>query len=183
MTTLLESPLAVAAIGLVLVTMAAIVYSQSRSNGSVIALAAAVLLTVGGVLGERLYLTPREQVVATIGELFNAVEAGDLPGVLALIDAGATDMRADAESLMPRFRVETASEGGEVRVELPADPTAPGAVATARLKPLIKAVHTKTGATAAYFDGLELDLTRTADGWVLIDYRPAKDWRSAADRM
>ncbi|MEO0531248.1 MAG: hypothetical protein AAF266_11840, partial [Planctomycetota bacterium] len=180
---LLESPIAVAAIGLLLITLAGIWYVQTRSMASVAALAVAVLLTIGGVAFERSWLTPREQVTRAVGQLFDAIEANDLPGVLALIDARATEVAADAESLMPRFRVMAASEGGEVRVTLPDDASADGAVATARLKPLIKVQHAETGTTGAYFDCLELDVVRRGETWQLQAYRPAKDWRDGAARL
>ena len=179
----LESPTAVGAIGLLLVTTAGIVFSQSRSHGALAALLLAVLLTVSAVVAERLYLTPREQALAVIDELFAAVEANDLAAVLAVIDAGAIDMRADAEALMPQFTVESAGQGGEVTLEMPADASSDGAIATARLKPLIRVVHRKTGAAGAYFDGLQLELVRRGGEWKLVDYEPAKDWRDGAARL
>ncbi len=180
---LLESPLAVGALGLLLITLAAIVYTQTGSKGSFGFLALAVLLSVGGVVLERSYLTPREQVRAAVGELLQSVEANDLARVLTLIDPGAIDMRADAEVLMPMFKVESAGEGGEVTVELPADPAIEGAVATAKLKPIIKVQHLQTGTTAAYFDDLDLDLVRRGDRWLLSGYQPADDWREGTAKL
>lgn len=180
---LLESPLAVAAIGLLLVTMGGIAYSQLRTTGALVSLVAAVLLTIGGVVGERLWVTPTEAVRGAVAELFAAIEANDLPRVLTRLDASATDVRSDAETLMPRFRVRSASTGGEVAVELPADPAAEGAVATATLKPLIDVVHARTGARAAYFDSLRIDLVRRGDRWLVVACVPAKDWRAEAGRL
>ncbi|QDT69573.1 hypothetical protein MalM25_25120 [Planctomycetes bacterium MalM25] len=180
---LLESPLAVGALGLLLITLAAIVYTQTGTRGSQGLLALAVLLTVGAIALERSYLTPRERVRRTIGELFRAVESNDLASVLALIHPDATQMRADAGVLMPMFQVEAAGEGGEVTVELPADPTAEGAIATATLKPIIKVQHLQTGATAAYFDDLDLELVRRGDRWLLNGYQPAEDWREGAAKL
>lgn len=180
---LLESPLAVGALGLLLITLAAIVYTQTGTRGAQGLLALAVLLTVGGVALERSYLTPRERVRQTIGELFHSIEANDLASVLALIHPGATEMRADAEALMPMFKVQSAGEGGEVTVELPADPAAEGAIATAKLKPIIKVQHLQTGATAAYFDDLDLELVRRGDRWLLNAYQPADDWREGAAKL
>lgn len=183
MEALLESPIAVGAVGLLLVTMAAIWFVQTRSASAIVTLAAAVLLMIGAIVFERTWLTPREQVQGAVSQLFVAIKANDLPSVLKLLDAGATDFRADAESLMPRFRVMSASEGGEVRISLPTENDVDGAVATAELKPLIKVQHAKSGTTGAYFDGLELDLVRRGEAWLLQDYRPAKDWREGAARL
>ncbi|MEQ8846737.1 hypothetical protein [Botrimarina sp.] len=183
MTSLLESPAAFVALGLLLVTAGAIPFVQTRSRNSLLLLAATVLLAIGGVVFERAWVTPREAVRSAVDTLFDRIRAGDLPGVLALVDPGADKVRSDAEALMPMFEILSAGKGGEVRVELPGDPTADDAVATARLKPLIKVQHKPTGTTGAYFDGLELDFARRGDRWLVVDYRPEKDWRDEASRL
>lgn len=180
---LLESPLAIGAIGLLLVTLGGIAYLQLRTTASLGALLTAVLLAIAGVVGERLWITPTEAVRDAVANLFAAIEANDLPGVLRLVDAGATDVRSDAEVLMPQFRVQSASTGGGVAVELPFDPGAEGATATATLKPLIKVVHRRSGATAGYFDGLRLEFVRRGDRWLVAECVPAKDWRDEAGRL
>lgn len=185
MNALLESPTAAIAVGLLLITMGVIVYTQTRTRGSLVILAATVLLAIGGVAAERAYVTPRESVKLAVSQLFDAIAADDLRGVLATIDASAVDMRSDAEMLMPMFRIESAGEGGEVRVELPDDPSEEGAIATASLKPLIKVQHTSSGQTGAYFDNLDLVLVRRGDKWLLQSYQPAKgqDWRQGASKL
>ncbi|TWT99589.1 hypothetical protein Pla108_05320 [Botrimarina colliarenosi] len=183
MSVLLESPLAVGAIGLLLVTMAAIPFFQTRSRGALGLLGAAVLLTIGGVAFERAYLTPREQVRDALSGLFGAIRSNDLPGVLRSIDVAATDVQADAQTLMPMFRVDGAGEGGEVAVDFSTDPPVDGTIATATLKPLIRVRHTKSGATGAYFDKLEIDLVRRGDRWLVSAYRPAKNWRDGASQL
>ncbi len=185
MDALLESPTAVIAIGLLLVTAGAISFFQTRSVKSLGVLVLSVVLAIGGVVFERAYVTPREGVNAAVGDLFDAITTNDLPSVLRLIDTSGTAMRSDAELLMPMFRIESAGEGGEVRVELPSDPAADGAIATASLKPLIKVQHKGSGQTGAYFDKLELELIRRGDRWLLQSYRPAKgkEWRKGASQL
>ncbi len=178
MALLLESPLAVAAIGLLLVTMAAMAHSQLRTGKSFGMLVLALLLAVGAFLGERFWQTPAEQIHGTIAEFFDAIKANDLPAVLMLIDPSATEMRSDAETLLPMFRVEAAGEGGEVRIEIRGTDTA-----TANLKPLIKVQHRQSGTTGAYFDGLRIDFVRRGDRWLATGYQAAKDWRSEAGRL
>lgn len=180
---LLESPMAVAAIGLLVVTLQAILYTQLRTTATFFGVIAALLLTIGGVVAERLWVTPTEAVRGAVSELFTAVEANDLGRVLTLIDPAAIEVRSDAETLMPRFRVQSTSEGGEVAVDLPDDPMADGAIATATLKPLIKVVHSRSGATGAYFDGLRLEFVRRGDRWLVAECVPAKDWRDEAGRL
>lgn len=177
MSVLLESPVAVAALGLLVVTMGAIPYTQTRSRGAFVGLLVAVVLAVGGLAFERLVQTPREQVQQTLAGLFTDIEANDLQGVLMRIDPSATDVRADAETLMPMFRVEAASEGGQVDIEVAGDK------ATATLKPLIRVQHRKSGAVGAYFDGLAVDLVRRDERWLVEAYSPAQDWRDGAAQL
>lgn len=176
---LLESPLLIGAIGLLLITIAGIFYTQSRSLSALIAVGVALLLTVGGIVAERCYLTPAESIRNTVAELFDAIRANDLPGVLKTLDAGATEMQSDAKLLMPVFDVLSAGEGGGVDVVVGPK----GAAATATLKPLIKVTHKKSGATGAYFDGLELRFVRRGERWLLSGYTAAQDWRDGATRL
>ena len=177
MSLLLESPVVVVAVGVLLVTVAAIFYLQTRTRGSFAALIACVLLTVGALVVERLWLTPTEQVRAVVLELFAAVERNELGDVLALVDASASRVRADAETLVPLFTVQSAAAGG-VEVEV----LGPNS-ARAAMKPLIKAQHKPSGMTGAYFDALRIYFVRRGDRWLVRDYEPAKDWRGEAGRM
>lgn len=183
---LLESPLAVAALGLVPVTAAAIVYAQTKSRESFAALLTAVVLAVAAVFAERLYETPREQVRSAVATLFAAIEANDLPGVLRQIDPQETaGVRADAETLMPLFTVESAGVGGDVEVAVSTGPNpgGEGATATASLTPLIRVQHRRSGAAGAYFDALDIQFTRRGGRWLVTGYQAAQDWRGGAARL
>jgi hypothetical protein len=182
MSFLLESPLAVGALGLLLITLAAIPYVQTRSRGAFGLLLVALLLTAGGIAFERYWLTPREQVRQSLGDFFEAIRSNDLPAVLRGIDASATDVQSDAQTLMPMFNVEAASVGGEVAVELP-DQLTDGAIAIAKLKPLIRVQHKQSGAVGAYFDRLEVDFVWRSDQWLVKAYRPAQNWRDGAKQL
>lgn len=182
MSVLLESPLAVGALGLLLITLAAIPYVQTRSRGAFGVLFVALLLTAGGIAFERYWLTPREQVRQSLGQLFEGIRSNDLPAVLRLIDSSATDVQSDAQTLMPMFNVEAASVGGEVAVELP-DSLTDGAVAVAKFKPLIRVQHKQSGAVGAYFDRLEVDFVRRDNEWFVKAYRPAQNWRDGAKQL
>lgn len=179
MTLFLESPIAIGAVGLLLITAAGVFYSQSRSLGSLLAMAVAVLLTAGGIVAERFYETPAEAVRSKVAELFDAIAANDLGAVLRTIDSGAVEMQSDAETLMPMFDVLSAGEGGGVDVEVSQE----GASARATLKPLIKVTHKRSGATGVYFNGLELRFVRRGERWLLSGYTAAEDWRAGAAKL
>ena len=174
---LLESPIALGAIGLLVVTVAGIAYVQLRSAAALGLLAGALLLAIGALVGERLWLTPTERIQQTIIGLLDAIEENDLRGVLSHIDPQAATMRADAETLMPMFLVERTGSG-TIAVEL----TAPDR-AIAELKPLIKVQHKQSGAMGAYFDQLTLDLVERNGSWLVSDYEPAQDWRTEAGKL
>ncbi|TWT48339.1 hypothetical protein [Botrimarina hoheduenensis] len=177
MAVLLESPTLVAAIGLFLLTATGIFYTQSRSLGALISVGVAVLLTAGGLIAERSIVTSAEAVRAEVHDLFDAIADNDLPAVIALLDPAASNMQADAQTLMPMFRVLSAGEGGRVRVAINDN------TATAELKPVIKVTHQSTGATGVYFDGLTLRLVKRDDRWRFTDYTAAEDWRKGAAKL
>lgn len=167
----LESPIAVAAVGVFCVVLAAIPYLQTHSRWSVARLALTTTLAIAAMIGERLWVTPKERVRSELSAMFAAIEGNDLVTVLTHIDPAAAEVRSDAESLMPRLRVERAGQGGDVRVELPT-----GNTATVALKPLIKVVDKRSGATVGYYDDLTIDFARRGERWLVVDYRPATEW-------
>lgn len=183
MNVLLESPTAVGALGLLLITIAAIPFTQTRSRSAFAGLVLAIVLAVGGLALERWYQTPSERLLSAIDGLFADIEANDLAAVIARIDPQTgSQVRADAEVLMPMFQVESASEGGQVSVEI-ADSAAPNTTATASFKPMLKVQHKSSGAMGAYFDKLELDYVLRDGEWLISAYRPAKDWRAGAAKL
>ncbi len=177
----LEGPWVFGALGALLITMAAIVYGMTGTAASQIGVVVAVLVTVGLIVFERLWETPREQIATTANSLFDAVQENNLPEVLKLIDPAAIEMRADAETLMPQFKVENAGMT-ETRIELSGQPT-PATATISTKKAIIKARHLKSGMTGAYFDTLDLELKRTGDRWLITGYTPSKNWRKDADKL
>lgn len=176
----LESAMTVASLGLLAIGMAAIVYFQTRSRGSVLAIGGLILLTIGALAIEQGWQTPTEQVTSATNSLLDAIESNDLASVLRLIDISAANMRSDAEVLMPQFDVENAGAGGlKIEFDNPSDPT----TATVNTKALIKARHLKSGITGGYFDGLQLDFIKRDDKWRVSGYRPAKDWRKETGKL
>jgi hypothetical protein len=96
---------------------------------------------------ERLVVTDREQVEATLDELMAAVEANDVPAALAFIDPAAVDMRADAQALMPTVKVDTA-RATSVEVELNEQATPP--TATSRFRGKLLGLHPRSGTPITY---------------------------------
>lgn len=163
-------------------TMAAIAFVYARTTASLIAMAVIVLLTTGGLLVEWLVVTPSEAVQASLRELLVCIEADDLPGVLALISQADTQMRSDAETLMPMFDVRKARSTGEVQVAFDDSKSKPKAVATFRF--IADVLHKKTGIRAPYSDpGVTIFFVQEGDRWVVSGYETERDWRKEAGRL
>lgn len=168
-------------LGALLLTMTGIVYVHTRRFEALLAMVAVVALTGVGLLAERLLVTPREEVQATLAELLERVEANDLQGVLTMVSPTATDLSSDAQTLMPLFDVHKARATGEVEVDIDHETDPPAAVATFSFFGEVS--HLKSGTKAPYFDDVSLHFSRHNDRWVISSYSTTKDWRRDAARL
>jgi len=168
---MLENPVALAALGGLLATVALVVFMARRSLASLVALGAIVLVTLVALAVERYVVTHREQIQANLAATLAAVEANDLAGVLAHIDPAAQTMRADAGALMPQIKVEKARALGKVEVAIDLQQQPPTAASTFRA--FLQGVHTKSGMQVAYFNQ-QVDLQ-----WILRDGRWLMDGYTA----
>jgi hypothetical protein len=163
--------------GAVLATMALVVYFQSRANAALVALLIIVALTGGLLAFEWAMETPRETVERTLNEIAAAIEANDLPVLLTYIAPTATQVRTDAETLMPLVKVEKARILGspEVVVDLAVEPP----TATAKCQGLVDVVVKQNGMKGPYMDRVTIEFVRDGERWLIRDYTPARDWRKA----
>jgi hypothetical protein len=157
-------------------TMALVVFLQTRSNGALGAMLAIVVIAAALLAVERMIETPREAVERTLYEIAAAVEANDVPLTLTYITPNAP-VRKDAEELMPLVNIERARIMGTPNVEL----VNGGAVVKCR--GLIIATNKQNGMKGGANDN---DLTLTfveRDGrWLLQDYSSKNDWHRAIGR-
>jgi len=163
MNTLLENSLPILAVGAVLATLCGLVFLSRRTVPSLLVLAVVVLLTMLLVISERLIVTPREEVEQALSTLLAAVESNDLPGVLAMIDPAAANVRSDAEKLMPMVDVtDTGASALEIDVE--------GSSATVHCRGKLRGIHRSSGAAMMYFDKVEFQWVRRDEQWLLEDF-------------
>ncbi|MEN1681546.1 MAG: hypothetical protein AAGJ46_18345 [Planctomycetota bacterium] len=179
MQTLLEDPAPILIAGALAVTVAAIVHSSVRSRASQAGVAAAVLLTLGAVITEWAWQTPAEQVHSAFEELLAAVEANDLPAVLAGLSPAATQVRADAQKLMPEFAIEKARVIGAVNVVPLSDAT--GYAVEARV--FVQAGHRRTGMKGGKMADVVFTFDRQGERWLLTGYDASDDWRRGAAEL
>lgn len=172
---LAENAAPIWAAGAVLLTMAGIVYAYTRSPKALAAVGGVVALTAAALVTERLVITPREAVQGQLARLMDAIEANDLPAVLALVSPTATDVRSDAETLMPMLEVERAGPASSIEVTLPVgeEPT----TASAEMNALIQVRHKESGMTGGYFDPVTVHFAREGGRWLVTGYTADDDWR------
>ncbi len=164
---LLENPLPIYATGAVLGTVCGLAFLARRNLPSLFALIGVVVLTLLLVLVERIVVTEREQVEATLQQLMANLETGEVPAVLALIDPAAAPMRADVEILMPQATIEDTGATA-VRVEVDAD--AKPLTATSRFRGRVDGIHRSSGMRLFFFDEVEIIWVKRGDKWLAEAY-------------
>lgn len=109
--------------GAALLAMLAVALVQTGRGALLGAMGGVVALTALGLAVEWLVVTPREEIEASLEDLRAALEANDLPGVLAGLHPQAGALRQEAESRLPGMEVQEARVSGlEVEFD-PRDPS------------------------------------------------------------
>jgi len=143
------------------------VFFARRNLPSLFALIGVVVLTLLLVLVERMVVTEREQVEATLQQLMVGIESNDMPAVLALLDLAATKMRGDIENLIPQANIEDTGATA-VRVEVDAD--AEPLRATSRFRGRVDGIHRSSGMRLFFFDEVEISWVKRGDAWLAEAY-------------
>jgi hypothetical protein len=151
------------------------VYLQTRSRGAVAAMGIIVLLTAALLAVEWLLETPREAVARTLYEIAGAIEADDLPGVLTYIAPSSTEVRADAETLVPLVVVEKARILGTPNIDV--DDTTNPRKATVNCQAMVNVVVKQNGLKGPYMDRVTIDFVERDGRWLIESYTPKQDWR------
>lgn len=167
--------------GGVLLTMAAIVYSSLRTNAALLAMLLMVVLTAGGLVAEHLILTPRERAQQALESLLDDIQANDLTAVLARLSPTATEIRADAQQLMPEFLVEKI---GLLSVsEITLDSEQSPASATVDCEVVVKAKHRRSGMQGGDFSRVQFTLEKAGEQWLIDGYSVSKEWNRGAGQL
>jgi len=179
---LLENAAPIWIAGAILLTMAGIVYSSLRTGAAMLGMIGVILLTAAGLLGEYLYQTPREKVQAAMSDLFAAIEADDVPGVLARLAPGAAEIRADAQNLMPRFDIIKTRASSSINVTFPGDDSQ-AQQATVDVTVFVQVTHKTSGMRGGNMARVEFQLQRQGDQWLVTEYSVSEDWRRGAESL
>jgi hypothetical protein len=166
--------------GAIALTMASVVYFQTRTRGAFYGILSALGVSAALLLFNWLVETPREAVEHALYHLAATVEANDVAGALAqLAPTANTRLRQDVETLMPQVRIEMARILGEPQIELNADETA----ATVQCRGFIMATNKRDGMKGDATDRFVLQWVHPGARWLLESYTSQKDWNGAVRQL
>ncbi len=167
--------------GAVALTMALVVYLQTRTNKALLAVGIVVGITAALLVAEWLLETPREAVERRLYALAAAVEANDVAATLTYLAPTADPrLRSDVETLMPLAKIERARIIGTPRIEVQAGPDA--VTALAQCRGIIVATIKQSGMKGGQEDQLTLTWVRRGDNWYLESYTSKRNWHRALGR-
>jgi ketosteroid isomerase-like protein len=104
MNLLLEQPLAIVIVGVVLGLVAGTAWTSTGRKGWLVGLGLVVVLTIAGLIVERLVVTDREAIEATLAEIARDVQSNDLRAVLRHVSSNNPELQQKAEAEMPNYR-------------------------------------------------------------------------------
>lgn len=169
------------ACGAVALTMAVIVYFQTRTNGALLGTVVVLGVTATLLLVEWAIETPREAVERTLYELAVAVEANDVTGAASYLAPTADPaIRSDVNTLMPLVVIERARILGSPKIDVASGPEP--TTATAQIRGIIMATIKQNGMKGGQEDQLTLDLVRNGDRWLVESYTSKRNWHRALGR-
>jgi hypothetical protein len=177
---LAENALPIWACGAVALTMALVIYFQTRTNGALFGVVAVLGVTGVLLLVEWAAETSREAVERTLYELADAVEANDIQGALQFVSPGASQIRNDIETLMPLVTIDTANIMGSPLIEVNQNDRPPSAKVECRgfFHGTMKQNGMKGGDAAQ----ITIYFVSDDDRWLVSEYAPNKDWRRELPR-
>jgi hypothetical protein len=101
---LYEQPLAIVALGVALILALGAAWSASGRKELLIACGVAFVLLVAGLIVEKVVVTDREAVRATVLQIARDVQHNDRRAVLAHIHSGSPQLRKQAEAELPKYQ-------------------------------------------------------------------------------
>lgn len=106
---LFENPFPILFTGILVFSIVFTIWTQKRTSVWLVFLFVVMLLTIAGLITERLVVTERETVKATIHQIARDMEANDIPALLGHISESEVGLRNRAESILSRVTVESVS--------------------------------------------------------------------------
>ena len=175
---LAENSLPIWMAGAIALTMALVVYLQTRSNSALGAMAAIVVIAAVLLAVESWIETPREAVERTLYELAAAVESNDVSAAMGYVaPMSDAQIRQDVETLMPLVKFERVRIIGTPEISV--GDGKPPRTATTRFRGLIIATNLQRGMKGAADDNVTLYWIRPGDRWLVRSYDSERKWHRA----
>ena len=169
---LFDSPIYIVLIGIVLGVFVGVAWTASGRQELLYALGAVVVLTVIMLIVERIVITDREAIRATLAEIARDVQANDVQRVLGHIAKSNPSLVQRAQNEMPNY------DFTECRVtkihKTDVDTSAEPYSAIVQFNVVVSGTFSQNGfeASGTYPRWIELKMVREADGkWRVEDYR------------
>lgn len=118
MTSLLENPLPAILIGVLTTAILGSGWLKTGRQWLLYLMIAAILLTVGAVFLERMVITDREQITATLHEIADLVERNEIDAALEYAHSGWLEVRSQATAELPRYEFLEVSIGRNLEIEV-----------------------------------------------------------------
>ena len=129
MTWVLEQPLPIVLIGLLSAAFLAGGWLRTGHAALLFGLLGVLFATVAMVFVERVVVTHREAVTATLQSIARRVEQNDLEGLLQHIHSEATEVRAQAQAEFPQYDFEQVKIKNNLEIDVDTDNLPPKAEA------------------------------------------------------
>ena len=173
MTRFLESPTPAILIGLGLGSVLVIVFLQTRRVAALGGIVLVVLLTIAAVVVERVVVTEREEIEATIYGIAAAAEANDIPGVLAYLAPEAKYIRGLVNRHMPNSVVEKARILSRLTITIDNDAWPP--TASAEFIGFVSGKWGRDRINAMQRANIEATFEKTGDRWIITEATGIED--------
>jgi len=165
-----EQPLYAIFLGILVESVLVMVYLQSGKRWLISVMVLVALLAGGGVMLERLVVTDRETVEATMTQIVADIESNDASLVLAHIAKEATKKRAEAERILALVKFRSVEIRRIIEIKTMPDLTPPQAKANFTVKPV---VSDSSGTFEDFPAPRRLEVTFVKEGgdWRILDYK------------
>ena len=115
---IMEQPLTIAFVGIVVVILLTAGLLQTGRHSLLYAAITAALLTVALVIIERMVVTPREQISATLHVIADRLQQNDVEGVVEFVSSGKPKLREEARRKMDQFTVHDVEIKRNLKIDL-----------------------------------------------------------------
>jgi hypothetical protein len=169
---LYEQPLIIVVLGVAFILGLGAAWSASGRNELLYSMAGVLLLVIGGLVVERMVVTDREAIRATLQQIARDVQSNNHRAVTRHVYSGAPELKHKAEAELPNYHF-TECRISKVN-ELNVDPSAEPRSAIVEFNVIVSGTFRHSGfeGTGTYPRWVQLHMLREKDGrWTVESYK------------